>query len=76
MIDIENDLGLDDLEYVSRDNYREIRSNKNCYIYTKPVLERTIELCEENNLNYKINNCGDYYVIEGNGNVKGRRKKV
>ena len=32
MIDIENDLGLDDLEYVSRDNYREIRSNKNCYI--------------------------------------------
>ena len=67
---------LDDLENVCRDNYRQIRENKNCYIYKETVLKRTIELCESDNLNYKLFNCEDYYSIVGinNSSKKERRK--
>lgn len=66
---------LDDLENVCRDNFRQVRDNKGCYIYRKAVLDRTVELCEENNLNYKISNCEDYYTIVGYGNEKKKKRR-
>lgn len=71
----ESEIILDDLEYVCRDNFREIRDNKGCYIYRKAVLNRTIELCEEKNLNYKVASCEDYYAITGYGNHKEKKRR-
>ena len=72
---IEEEIVLNDFECVCRDNYRQVRDNKICYIYIDSVLKRTIELCETNDIKYKTQTYEDYYSIEGYDNTKRKRGK-
>ena len=67
---------LDDFEAVCRDNFREIKSGKACYIYKDDVFQKTKDLCDESNVMYDVYKCDDYYSLTPRKTKKSKKGGV
>ena len=67
-------INTNDFEVLCKENVRDIRGGRECYIYTDDVLNHTIELLNNLRINYTVTkimegrNIFGYYRISSGGN--------